>query len=422
MTSQERVIAALSLRTPDRVPLDFGSTGVTGIHASCVAALRDWFGLERRLVKVHEPYQMLGLVEEDLQAAMGLDVEGVFPRKTMFGFPNRDWKPWRMPDGLEVLVSAEFRVTTAQNGDTLIHPEGDRHAPPSGRMPNDGYFFDTIIRQEPIDEASLNPEDNLEEFQPIAEEDVEYFRHEVARAASTGRAVMANFGGTAFGDIALVPGPFMKNPRGIRDVSEWYISTHSRRDYIHSIFDRQCDIAIANLHKIHATVGDQVDAVFLCGTDFGTQASTFCSVATLRELYFPYYKRLNDWIHRHTTWKCFKHSCGSVERFIPSFIEAGFDILNPVQCSATGMDPEHLKQTFGDRLTFWGGAVDTQQALPFGTPEEVRRQVIERCRIFACNGGFVFNSIHNVQARTPVANIIAMLDAVREFNGVQQHV
>jgi uroporphyrinogen-III decarboxylase len=214
----------------------------------------------------------------------------------------------------------------------------------------------------------------------------------------------------------------MKNPRGIRDVSEWYISTHSRRDYIHSIFDRQCDIAIANLHKIHATVGDQVDAVFLCGTDFGTQASTFCSVATLRELYFPYYKRLNDWIHRHTTWKCFKHSCGSVERFIPSFIEAGFDILNPVQCSATGMDPEHLKQTFGDRLTFWGGAVDTQQALPFGTPEEVRRQVIERCRIFACNGGFVFNSIHNVQARTPVANIIAMLDAVREFNGVQQHV
>jgi hypothetical protein len=422
MTSHERVLAALSLRTPDRVPLDFGSTGVTGIHASCVAALRDWFGLEKRLVKVHEPYQMLGLVEEDLQAAMGLDVEGVFPRKTMFGFPNRDWKPWRMPDGLEVLVSAEFRVTTAANGDTLIHPEGDRTAPPSGRMPNDGYFFDTIIRQEPIDDDALDPEDNLEEFQPIAEEDIEYFRHEVTRAAATGRAVMANFGGTAFGDIALVPGPFMKNPRGIRDISEWYMSTSSRRDYIHSIFDRQCEVAIANLHKIHNAVGDQVDAVFLCGTDFGTQTSTFCSVATLRELYFPYYKRLNDWIHRHTAWKCFKHSCGSVERFIPSFIEAGFDILNPVQCSATGMDPAHLKQSYGDRLTFWGGGVDTQQTLPFGSPEEVRRQVLERCEIFARNGGFVFNSIHNVQARTPVANLVAMLDAVREFNGVQQYV
>jgi hypothetical protein len=422
MTSQERVLAVLSHRAPDRVPLDFGSTGVTGIHASCVAALRDWFGLEKRLVKVHEPYQMLGLVEEDLQAAMGLDVEGVFPRKTMFGFPNRDWKPWRMPDGLEVLVSAEFRVSTARNGDILIHPEGDRHAPPSGRMPNDGYFFDTIIRQEPIEEDSLDPEDNLEEFQPIGEEDIEYFRHEVARAAANGRAVMANFGGTAFGDIALVPGPFMKNLRGIRDVSEWYMSTHSRRDYIHAIFDRQCEIAIANLHKIHDAVGNRVDAVFLCGTDFGTQTSTFCSVATLRELYFPYYKKLNDWIHRHTGWKCFKHSCGSVERFIPSFIEAGFDILNPVQCSATGMDPEHLKQSFGDRLTFWGGCVDTQQTLPFGSADEVRRQVLERCRVFARDGGFVFNSIHNVQARTPVANIIAMLDAVREFNGVLQHV
>jgi hypothetical protein len=422
MTSRDRVVSALSHHRPDRVPLDFGSTGVTGIHASCVAALRDWFGLEKRLVKVHEPYQMLGLVEHDLQRAMGLDVEGVFPRKTMFGFPNRDWKPWRMPDGLEVLVSAEFRVTTAPNGDVLIHPEGDRHAPPSGRMPNDGYFFDTIIRQQPIDDDRLDPEDNLEDFQHIEDEDVEYFRGEVARATATGRAVMANFGGTAFGDIALVPGPFLKNPRGIRDVTEWYMSTSTRRDYIHRIFDRQCDLAVANLHKIHNAVGDQVQAVFLCGTDFGTQTSTFCSTATFRELYFPYYKRLNDWIHRHTTWKCFKHSCGSVERFIPSFIEAGFDILNPVQCSATGMGAEHLKTDFGDKLTFWGGGVDTQQVLPFGTPEQVRQQVLERCEVFARDGGFVFNTIHNVQARTPVANLVAMLDAVREFNGVLQHV
>jgi uroporphyrinogen-III decarboxylase len=169
-------------------------------------------------------------------------------------------------------------------------------------------------------------------------------------------------------------------------------------------------------------VGDAVDAVFLCGTDFGTQTSTFCSTATFRDLYFPYYKKLNDWIHRHTGWKCFKHSCGAVERFIPSFIEAGFDILNPVQCSATGMAAEHLKEKFGDRLTFWGGGVDTQRTLPFGTPEQVRREVLERCETFSRGGGFVFNSIHNVQAGTPVANIVAMFEAVREFNGVAQNV
>jgi hypothetical protein len=422
MTSKERVLAALAHRQPDRVPIDFGSTAVTGIHASCVAALREYFGLEKRPVKVHEPYQMLGLVEDDLQQAMGLDVEGVFPSKTMFGFPNRNWKPWRMPDGLEVLVSEDFRVTMDANGDTLIYPEGDVTAAPSGRMPRGGWFFDTIVRQEPIDEEKLDPQDNLEEFEPIAGQDLEYFRAEVRRAAATGRAVMATFGGTAFGDIALVPGPFLKRPRGIRDVAEWYMSTSTRRDYIHRVFARQCEIAIANLACIHAAVGDAVDAVFLCGTDFGTQTSSFCSVATFRELYFPYYKALNGWVHRNTRWKCFKHSCGSVERFTPSFIEAGFDILNPVQCSAAGMAPEHLKETFGGRLAFWGGGVDTQQALPFGTPEEVRRQVLARCETFARGGGFVFNSIHNVQARTPVANIVAMIDAVREFNGVLQHV
>lgn len=422
MTSKERVLAALNHRQPDRVPIDFGSTGVTGMHATCVDGLRKYFGLENRPVKIHEPYQMLGLIEDDLQSALGLDVEGVFPRKTMFGFANHDWKPWRMPDGLEVLVSEDFRVTGDAGGNTLIYPEGDISVAPSGRMPRDGYFFDSIMRQPPIDEDRLNPEDNLEEFAPIADEEVEYFRQEVDRAAATGRAVMANFGGTAFGDIALVPGPFLKHPKGIRDVSEWYMATSSRRDYVHRIFDRQCDIAIGNLARIHAAVGDKVDALFICGTDFGSQTSAFCSAQTFRDLYFPYYRRLLDWIHKNTRWQCFKHSCGSVVRFIPSFIEAGFDILNPVQCSALGMEAPGLKAQFGDRLTFWGGGVDTQRTLPFGSPEEVRRQVLERCEVFAAGGGFVFNSIHNLQARTPVANIVAMFDAIREFNGAAQHV
>jgi uroporphyrinogen-III decarboxylase len=422
MTRKERVVAALNHRQPDRLPVDFGSTGVTGMHATCVAALRRHFGLENRPVKVHEPYQMLGLVEDDLQDALGIDVEGVFPRNTMFGFSNHDWKPWRMPDGLEVLVSEDFRVTVDAGGNTLIYPEGDTTVAPSGRMPRDGYFFDSIVRQPPIDEDRLNPDDNLEEFAPIADQDVEYFRQEVERAAATGRAVMANFGGTAFGDIALVPGPFLKHPKGIRDVAEWYMATSNRREYIHRIFDRQCEIAIGNLARIHAAVGDAVDAVFICGTDFGSQTSSFCSAKTFRELYFPYYRRLLDWIHRNSRWHCFKHSCGSVVRFLPSFIEAGFDILNPVQCSAVGMDAAELKAHFGDRLTFWGGGVDTQRTLPFGSPEDVRKQVLERCEVFAAGGGFVFNSIHNLQAGTPVANIVAMFDAVREFNGAPQHV
>jgi hypothetical protein len=414
--SRQRVLDALAHREPDRVPIDFGSTAVTGIHVHCIAALRDHYGLEKRPVKIHEPYQMLGIVEEDLQQALGIDVQGAYRRKTLFGFPTGDWKPWNL-NGLDVLVPGQFEVDVEPNGDTVIYPEGDRGAPPSGRMPPGFHFFDTIVRQEPIDDATLRIEDNLEEFEPLTEADLAEIERDVAAARATGRAVIANFGGTALGDIALVPAPFLKHPKGIRDITEWYMSLNSRRDYVHQLYARQTEVALANLERVHRTVGDTVDAVFLCGTDFGTQTSSFCSVATFRELWLPYYKRLCDWIHRHTTWKIFKHSCGSVERFYESFIEAGFDIVNPVQCSAKGMDPQHLKAKYGDRLVFWGGGVDTQKTLPFGTPEEVREQVLRRCEIFAPGGGFVFNAIHNVQAGTPVANVAAMFDAVREFDG-----
>ena len=414
--SRERLMKTLNHQQPDRIPIDFGGTAVTGVHVSVVAALRDPYGLEKRPVRVHEPFQMLGWIDEDLKQAMGIDVEGVFARNTMFGFPADDWKPWEF-NGLEVLVPGAFNISTDAKGDTLIYPEGDTGVPPSGRMPKGGYFFDCIIRQEPIDEDHLNAAENAEEFKPITQAELDHLAQAASAATATGRGVVAGFGGTAFGDIALVPGPFLKHPKGIRDVTEWYVSTSSRQEYVHQIFERQCEVALANLEKVHAAVGDNVQAVFVCGTDFGTQTSSFCSVKTFNNLYAPYYKRVNEWIHKNTAWKTFKHSCGAVSKFIPALIEAGFDILNPVQCSATGMEPEQLKANFGEHIVFWGGGVDTQKVLPFGTPAEVREQVLRRCEIFAPGGGFVFNTIHNTQAQTPVRNIVAMLDAVHEFNG-----
>lgn len=418
MNSKERLTATLNHQQPDCIPVDFGGTAVTGMNVCCVAALRDYYGLEKRPVKVHEPYQMLGWLDEDLKQAMGIDVEGAFGRNTIFGFSNENWQPWRTPQGLEVLVSENFRTTVEPNGDILIYPGGDTSVPPSGRMPYDGYFFDSIVRQPPVDDTQLNPEDNLEEFGPISEEDLNHIEREVQRAAATGRGVIATFGGTAFGDIALVPAPFLKHPKGIRDIEEWYISTVTRQGYVHAVFAKQCEYALANLEKIHARVGNAVDAVFLCGTDFGTQISTFCSVDTFKSLYFPYYKQINDWIHRNTTWKTFKHSCGAVETFMESFIEAGFDIINPVQCSAAGMEDTKLKERYGDRLVFWGGGVDTQTVLMFGTPAEVRDQVLRRCEVFSKSGGFVFDSVHNVQGNTPIDNVVALFEAFHEFNGL----
>src|SRR5512140_484298 len=214
MTSRERLDAALNHRQPDRIPVDFNGTAVTGMHVKCVIGLREHYGLEQRLVKVHEPYQMLGWVDDDLQQVLGIDVQGPYGPETMFGYRNENWTPWRMDDGTEVLMSGNFRTTKDANGDTLVYPGGDRTAPPSGRLPKNGFFFDTIIRQEPVDDATLDPEDNLQEFGPVSEAALDHFEAESGRAAATGRGVIATFGGTALGDIALVPAPNLKHPKG----------------------------------------------------------------------------------------------------------------------------------------------------------------------------------------------------------------
>lgn len=419
MSRKEIVLTALNHKPAARIPLDFAATGVTGMHVTNVAALREYYGLEKRPAKVCEPYQMLGEIEDDLKDAIGIDTIRLSAHGTLFGFRNENWKEWRAPWGQDLLVAENFKTTVDANGDLLIYPQGDLAAPASGKMPKASFFFDAIIRQEPLVEAKLNPQDNLEEFGLIADDELRIWQQETAKVRTSGRAIMANLGGLGLGDIALVPAINLKYPKGIRDVTEWYISTLTRQDYLHQIFAKQTGIALVNLEKLAPIFKDVVDAVYICGTDFGTQSSTFCSPETFRTLYLPYYKKINNWIHQHTTWKTFKHSCGAIRSLIPYFIEAGFDILNPVQCSAANMDPRELKQEFGDHLVFWGGGVDTQKTLPFGTPEQVHREVLERCEIFSKNGGFVFCTVHNVQANTSVANLVAMIDAVHEFNGTK---
>ncbi len=418
MNSRERVTKAINHREPDRVPLDLGGSPVSGMHVSSVYRLRQALGLDApgTPVKVIEPYQMLGEIKPDLIESLGVDVIGLGSQTTMFGFKNEGWKPWTTFDGTPVLVPEGFNTEPSPRGDILMYPQGDKSVPPCARMPKGGWYFDAIIRQPPIDDTRLNVEDNLEEFGPISDEELEYYRQEAERLYNeTDKAIMANFGGTSFGDIALVPGLNLKHPKGIRDVEEWYISTVTRRDYVWQIFEKQCEIGLANLEKLYQAVGDRVAVVFITGTDFGAQHGPFISPKTYRDLYMPFHKRINDWVHKHTSWKTFIHSCGSVMALIPDFIRAGFDILNPVQCSAANMDPTELKRKFGDQITFWGGGVDTQHTLPFGTPDQVRAEVHERIRIFAPGGGFVFNTIHNIQARVPVENLLALFEGIHEY-------
>jgi hypothetical protein len=417
MTSRERVLATLNHCEPDRVPLDLGASAVTGMHVRSVYLLRQALELDApgTPVKITEPYQMLGEIAPDLMDALGVDVVGLGGPRTLFGFENKNWRDWQLFDGTPVLVPEGFNTDPEPNGDILMYPEGDKAAPPSGRLPKDGFYFDTIVRQEPIDDDHLRVEDNLQEFEPISDADLAHFKTEAERLHRTGRAILASFGGTAFGDIALVPAPWLKQPRGIRDIAEWYMSTAMRRDHVYQIFERQCEIALVNLEKILGVVGDKVAAVFVTGTDFGTQHGPFISPEAYRDLFKPFHKTVNDWIHKHTTWKSFIHSCGAVSVFLDDFVDAGFDILNPVQCSAHGMDAATLKDRYGDRLVFWGGGVDTQKTLPFWTVAEVTNEVRARIRIFGQGGGFVFNTVHNVQAAVPQENLLALYNALKQY-------
>lgn len=416
MNGRERLEAALNHRTSDRICVDFGSTPVTGIHVSALTKLRQAvLGDSNHRVKVIEPYQMLGEVDDPLRKSLGIDVIGISPPKNLFGFAQKDWKPFALFDGTEVLVPGDFNITVDDKGDSYIYPKGDTGVAPSGHMPKNGYFFDAIIRQDPIDESKLNPEDNLEEFGLLSENDLAYFRQQKAEIEARSQyGCVLVVPGCAFGDIALVPAPFLKHPKGIRDISEWYMSTAMRQDYVRDVFERQCRIAEENIQTLIELFGDTVQVVMLSGTDFGTQNGPFISLDTYRKLFQPFQKRLNDLVHQQSNWKTFMHSCGSIYTFIPDFIEAGFDILNPVQCSAKNMDAVCLKKEFGQDLVFWGGGVNTQKTIAFGTPDEVYREVRERIDIFHANGGFVFNSIHNLQGNTPIENILAMFRAVKD--------
>ena len=255
-TSRERLLDTLNHKQPDRIPIDFGGTSVTGMHASCVAALRDYYGLEKRPVKVHEPSQMLGLVEDDLKEAMGVDVIGVFRRGTKWGVPAERWKPWEF-NGLEVLVPGEFNTTVDANGDTLGLSRG-RHYGRAQRTDAEGRI---LLRQHHPPGADRRREaESRRQYGGVSADLAGGSRlhgERGERGRGDGARRDCGFGGTAFGDISLVPGPALKHPKGIRDVTEWYVSTRSRQDYIHKVFERQCEIALANLERIYAVVGDR---------------------------------------------------------------------------------------------------------------------------------------------------------------------
>jgi hypothetical protein len=413
MTSRERVRRAINHELPDMVPLDLGSTSVTGIHVSSYGKLKKLLGIYGGEIRLIDPFQMLAEVEEPVRRKLGIDTFGLQPPSTPFGFKNENWKPWRLFDGTEVMVSGHFEYDIDANGDILLYPGGDRGVPPSGKMARDGYYFDAIMRQKPIEEKELDPKKWVDQtYSLYSDEDLAYLEKTSLRFfEETDYAIIGNFCDGGLGDIGVVPGLNVKDPEGIRDPEEWYISLVTRREYIREIFAYQTELVLKNLEMYHEACGDRIDVIDVSETDFGGQRGLLISVDLFRDLFKPYLRQINDWIKNNTGWKIFYHSCGSIGELIDDFIEIGVDILNPVQYSAEKMDLEKLKIKYGDKLVFWGGGIDTQWVLPFEKPNNVREEIIKNVRILSHGGGFVFSTIHNLQANVPAENLKALFDA-----------
>lgn len=421
MNSRERVITALNHQQPDRVPFDLGATAITGIHGLALHRLREAKKLPHKVIKFHEIFQQLGLIEPDDAKALHIDTFGLVSYTNFCGVKHTDWKEYDNPFGFPALCPKDFFYTLDEaTGRRYAYPQGDKTAAPSMMMPAGGYFFDNIDRSpDTVDSDDLDPvRDYKDTYGIMSDEEARFYEKQANYLyENTDLALISNFSVAGFGDVAQLPGAPLKNPQGIRSMEEWIIAHKLMPEYIHGVFAYQLEVGLKNLEILKQAVGDKICTIVMGGTDFGTQHSLMMSREDFREFYLPYWKKANDWVHKNTNWKTFYHSCGAISELIPDFIEAGADILNPVQCSAAGMDPATLKKNYGDKLVFWGGGMDTQKTLPFGKPEEVRQMVFDRTEIFGKDGGFIFNPIHNVQGNTPVGNLTAMIDALDELRG-----
>ena len=396
MTSRERVMRAINHQQPDRAPIDLGATRQSGISASAYHQLKQRLNLYTP-TRVVDLIQMLAEVEQPILDRFGVDVVGVFRPETNPGLAIRreNWKPWRLFDGTPVEIPGDFHPVLQPDGGYAMLLE-ER---PIARMPKDGFYFDRLEKYPGA--AHLD----VDKWEPHhwTEEELE-FVHAQAEWL---------YENTEYALVCCVnpPQEFFTG-MGTGDFEAWWATLASEPNYVRALFEKAVGVWLSNLQRFARAVGDRV-AILQITDDFATQESLLLSVKMFRELIMPYYQRGLDWVHQNTKMKVMLHSDGALFPLIPSLIEMGVDILNPVQVNARGMESLKLKQAFRDKLAFWGGAADCQQTLPFGKPEDVAREAETNLKAFSPGGGYVFAAVHNIQAGVPPDNIIALFETAR---------
>ncbi len=407
MTSRERVISSINHIQPDRVPVDLGATTVTGISAIAYNKLTGHLGLGGP-ARVFDVVQQLAYVDEEVSdhfATDAIDLNSVFMN-------DMKWYDFELSDGSRAKYPTWFKPVQDEDGSWIVLDETGRVM---SRMAQLGTVFDQSIfpwkdgYPEDLNEIS-------EAFRSInwtAHSHNKYIQvndKELRRRVNTlkensDRAILMS-GGAKLLELGFF----------LRRMDNMLMDLLADHENLTRLLDKLMELHLAGLEKKIAAVGDLVDVIRF-GDDLGMSSGPFMDLETFRSFFKPRYKVLCDYVKRHSNMKIFLHSCGSIRAFIPDLIEVGFDILNPVQTNAAGMDALELKEEFGHEITFWGGGIDNASILPTGTQDEVRRDVLERCEILSKGGGFIFAPIHNILPEVPPENIVAAYDAVREFNG-----
>ncbi|MEA2062795.1 MAG: uroporphyrinogen decarboxylase family protein [Gemmatimonadota bacterium] len=396
MTSRERVLAAVELREPDRVPIDFGSTLQTGIMAASYHELKELLGLGGETF-VYDIYQMLAEIEQPVRERMHSDVVALRYKTISFGVPNEGKKDWTLNNGTMVKVSGAFDPEIDAGGNVyILNRAGERIA----HMPPGGFYFDSLEKGPGA--AHLDPD--KWEMPLLDDEELRYLEQQAGYwHAESDYAVIAELK-----QVELFFG------LGGGGFDNWLVTLMTEQAYVRELYEKAIEGMCANFDLYYQATGGKFD-IAKFNDDFGMQSGEFANPELFRSLVLPCYKKFIDHIKAtDSRLKIFQHCCGSIFNVLGDMIDIGVEIINPVQTSAENMAPKALKAAYGDRVCFWGGGVENQGVLPFGTPKEVAAQVEERLRIFAPGGGFVFNTIHNIQTGTPPENILTAFDTAFE--------
>ncbi len=380
-TSRSRVEAAINHREPDRVPYDLGGTILTGIHQIAYRRLREYLGLPRVEIQIEDPFQQLAKVDEDLKERLKVDVWGINPSE-----PPNSTPTGRIEDGYSKLVD-EWGI--------------------EWWMPIDGGFYHDM-RKHPLENVNTISELMKNKFPDPLHPARFVNMAEQADELMNKKQVAYILGRNAAGifEVAL----------WLRGFENFFCDMIENPAFAEALLDIICEIKMKYWGKALKTVGKNV-MIISEADDLCSQTKCFISLEMYRRFLKPRHSKLFSFIKKsaQVSVKVFFHSCGAVRKLLPDLIEAGIDILNPVQVSAVGMDTRELKKEFGKDLVFYGGGVDTQYVLPRGTVEQVKDEVKRRIDDLAPGGGFVFTTVHNIQADVPPQNIMAMWEALQEY-------